>query len=421
MMPTPRPANEPARLEALTEYRILDTPREVAYDELSELAAQICGCRVGYISLVDATRMWFKAACGFPPAVTEVPRDITVCGATIYQADLVFIPDMTEHPVYRDLPAVKGEPHLRFYCGVPLINPQGFALGTICVMDFEPRTLDEGQKQALRKLAHQVTGQLELRRNVLRLGQAAADIQRVRQQVEDERKRSDSLLLDILPASIAAELKANGRVEPRYFPNATLLFTDFQGFTKQAAAMEPGRLIGTLDQFFTAFDEIVGRLGVEKLKTIGDAYMCAAGVPQPNRSHAADCCLAALEMRACVARMNRERTKLRLPPWPMRIGVHSGPVMAGVVGRRKFTYDVWGDTVNVAQLMEQAGAPDRINVSEATAERVKALFEFEPNGAIETKSGARIAMQTLLRIRPELSADADGIAPNERFRALAAT
>ena len=420
-MTTTRPAIEPERLEALAAYRIMDTPREPAYDELSDLAAQICGCPIAYVSLVDAERMWFKSACGFPPELTEVPRDVTVCGDTVYKPDLVVIPDLTAHATYADLPVVRGEPHLRFYCGAPLINPQGFGLGTICVMDFQPREITQGQQQALRTLAHQVAGQLELRRNVLQLGQSVTEIQRVRKQVDEERSRSEALLLDILPKSIATELREKGKVEPRYFPDATLLFTDFQGFTKHAATMEPGRLVGTLDQFFTAFDEIVGRLGVEKLKTIGDAYMCAAGVPQSSRSHAADCCLVALEMRGYVARMNRERIKLRLPPWPMRIGIHSGPVMAGVVGRRKFTYDVWGDAVNVAQRMEQAGEVGRINVSEATAERVKALFEFEPHGAIETKSGARIAMQTLLRIRPELSADADGVVPNDRFRALAAT
>jgi len=242
----------------------------------------------------------------------------------------------------------------------------------------------------------------------------------VRQQVEEERRRSDALLLDILPEAIAAELKARGQVEPRFFPEATLLFTDFQGFTSHAATMEPGRLVGTLDQFFSGFDEIVGRLGVEKLKTIGDAYMCAAGVPQPRRTHAVDCCLAALEMRAYVERMNREREKLRMMPWPMRIGVHTGPVMAGVVGKRKFTYDVWGDAVNTAQLMEERGEPGRINVSDATHERTKALFEFEPYKSVETRSGMCVAMYTLLRIRPELAADAEGVTPNARFRELAA-
>jgi class 3 adenylate cyclase len=125
-------------------------------------------------------------------------------------------------------------------------------------------------------------------------------------------------------------------------------------------------------------------------------------------------------MRAYVERMNREREKLRMMPWPMRIGVHTGPVMAGVVGKRKFTYDVWGDAVNTAQLMEERGEPGRINVSDATHERTKGLFEFEPYKSVETRSGMCVAMYTLLRIRPELAADADGVTPNARFRELAA-
>ena len=238
-----------------------------------------------------------------------------------------------------------------------------------------------------------------------------------RQSLAKEKERSEKLLLNVLPAAVAEELKKHGRVEARDYPVCSIMFSDFVGFTALSSRTKAATLVRSLDRLFRGFDGIAEQHGLEKLKTIGDAYMCAAGVPQPSRSHAADCCLAALEMRAYVARMNRERVKLRLPPWPMRIGIHSGPVMAGVVGRRKFTYDVWGDAVNVAQRMEQAGEVDRINVSEATAERVKALFEFEPNGAIETKSGARIAMHTLLRIRPELVTGGD--MPNDRFCALA--
>ena len=143
--------------------------------------------------------------------------------------------------------------------------------------------------------------------------------------------RTEELLANILPVSIAEELKKNGKVQPKYEPAATILFTDFKGFTLLAERMEPAALIGLLDQYFSAFDEIVTRHGLEKLKTIGDAYMAVAGVPIVNRRHPIDTCLAALEIQAVMARMKAQREKMRLPTLELRVGVHSGPVMSGVV------------------------------------------------------------------------------------------
>src|SRR6202051_4752329 len=130
-------------------------------------------------------------------------------------------------------------------------------------------------------------------------------------------------------------------------------------------------LIGLLDQYFSAFDEIVARHGLEKLKTIGDAYMAVAGVPGANRRHPIDTCLAALEMQATVARMKGQRGKMRLPALELRVGIHTGPVISGVVGKRKFTFDIWGNAVNTASLLEANGAAGRINVSETVAGHVK--------------------------------------------------
>lgn len=130
-------------------------------------------------------------------------------------------------------------------------------------------------------------------------------------------------------------------MQPKYYSAATILFTDFKGFTLLTEKMEPAALIGLLDQYFTAFDDIVARYGLEKLKTVGDAYMAVAGVPTPNRRHATDACLAALGMQASVAKTKAMREKMRLPALDVRIGIHTGPVMAGVVGKSKFTFDIW--------------------------------------------------------------------------------
>jgi class 3 adenylate cyclase len=164
------------------------------------------------------------------------------------------------------------------------------------------------------------------------------------------------------------------------------LFTDFKGFTRLAEASEPRTLVNDLNQYFSAFDEIMERHNMEKLKTIGDSYMCAGGLPEENRTHPVDACRAAMEIRDFMARVNSQREKMRLPAWELRIGLHTGPVMAGVVGKKKFTYDIWGDAVNIASRMESTGEPGRIALSESTYHHVKDQFECEHRGPIEIKN-----------------------------------
>src|SRR5208283_1987669 len=236
----------------------------------------------------------------------------------------------------------------------------------------------------LHRLSRQVMTQLELRRQLIEFHQAMKELDQAHTELSAEKAHTEELLINILPASIAEELKKNGKVQPKYVPSATILFTDFKGFTLLAERTEPVALIGLLDQYFTAFDEIVTRHGLEKLKTIGDAYVAVGGVPAASRRHAIDTCLAALETQSVTARMKTQREKMRLPALELRVGLHTGPVMSGVVGRRKFTFDIWGDAVNTAALMEANGAPGRINVSETVAGNVKTLFELEPRGAVET-------------------------------------
>ncbi len=418
-MKAPIPENEVERLAALKGYDVLDTPPELAYDELTELAARLCGCPLAYISFMDESRNWLKSSCGMPPEMNEFPRDDTVCATTICQNDLLVVPDLAADERFRHLPNVSGEPYLRFYCGMPLINSEGYALGTICAMGFEVRDLDFSTGESLRTLSHQVASQLELSRSLTAMKRSMSELERTRTEVEAERAKSDALLLNILPQTIARELRETGAVKARHYPSATFMFTDFQNFTGLAANLEPVRLLQTLDQFFTAFDVVIAKHRLEKLKTIGDAYMCAGGLPEPNRTHAVDAALAALGIRAAAAGVNREREKNRLAPWEMRIGLHTGPAMAGVVGRQKFAYDVWGDTVNLAARLEQCSEAGRINISEGVYKRVGHLFETKSRGSLEAKNKGQLAMYFLERIMPELSTDADGITPNERFHAEA--
>jgi class 3 adenylate cyclase len=414
-MPYSTPANEAERLIAVRALNILGTAPDIAYDEIGELAAQICQCPVSYITFADDDRFWLKAKYGLPPDFNQCPREISFCATTICGTVMIVAPNLREDSRFNQFPTVTGEPYLQFYCGIPLVTEAGYALGTLTVMDFEPRQLAFEQTEALHRLARQVMTQLELRRQLIEYDRSMKELDQAHADLSAEKARTEELLANILPVSIAEELKKSGKVQPKYEPSATILFADFKGFTLLAERMEPVALIGLLDQYFTAFDEIVTRHGLEKLKTIGDAYMAVAGVPAANRRHPVDTCLAALEMHAVTTRMKAQREKMRLPALDLRIGIHTGSVISGVVGRRKFTFDIWGDAVNTAALMETNGASGRINVSETVAGNVKTLFELEPRGAIEAKHGRKHEMFFLNRLKPEYSRDADGRMPNEKF------
>ena len=422
-MAFPIPFNEPHRLAALRALEILDTAPEIAYDEIAELAAQICGCPVAYISFIDDDRRWLKAKYGLPPQIIEAPREAAVCSTTICGTDVFVVPDMTRDSRFDRSPMVVGDPHCRFYCGMPLITDEGYALGTLCVMDFEPRQLSFEQIESLRRLSRQVLTQLELRRKLIEHGQTIKELDKARAELAAEKARADELLDNVLPAPIADELKKKGRVQPKYTRSATILFADFQDFTLLAERTEPATLVNLLDQYFTAFDDIVVRHGLEKLKTIGDAYMAVGGVPESDRRHPIDACLAALEMQAIVGLIKLQNETMRLPALELRIGIHTGPVISGVIGHRRFSFDIWGDAVNAASLMEAHCPPGRVNLSETAAGYAKAFFELEPRGSIEVKHARTHAMFFLNRLKAESSQNANGGMPNgiltEQYHRLA--
>lgn len=210
--------------------------------------------------------------------------------------------------------------------------------------------------------------------------------------IERERQRADTLLQNILPEKTAEELKTNGTVKPVYYESVTVLFSDFKNFTTIAEKMSPEALVRELDECFRLFDAIVERHGLEKIKTIGDAYMCAGGLPEPNQTHAMDTVRAALEMQQGLQALGKQKAAAGKPFFEMRIGIHSGPVVAGVVGSHKFAYDIWGDTVNTAARLEQGGEPGKVNISETTWEKVRAEFDCTFRGKLPAKNKGEIAM-----------------------------
>ena len=215
-----------------------------------------------------------------------------------------------------------------------------------------------------------------------------------KKQVEAEKEKSENLLLNILPENTAEELKEKGRVAAKSFDSASILFSDFKAFVAISGQMTPEQLVKEVDECFSAFDEIMAKYGIEKIKTIGDAYMAAGGVPTPNNTHASDTLKAALEIQTFMHQYARERKRINQTYFEARIGIHTGPVVAGVVGKKKFQYDLWGDTVNIASRMESAGEVGKVNISEATYELVKNSegFSFTSRGHMEVKGKGVMSM-----------------------------
>jgi class 3 adenylate cyclase/CheY-like chemotaxis protein len=217
----------------------------------------------------------------------------------------------------------------------------------------------------------------------------AVQMESALREAELQKAAAEKMLRNILPLKVASELRERGTVEPMYFEDVTIGFTDFVGFTLSTERLAAEELVGLLHEYFTAFDRIIARHGLEKMKTIGDSYMFVSGLPERQPSHPVDAVLAALEMVETVRNMARPEA---LIDWKIRIGLHTGPVIAGVVGIHKFAFDIWGDSVNFASRMESSGEANRLNISERTYSRVKDFFRCTPRGKIHTKDGRDVEM-----------------------------
>ncbi|MDX2305116.1 MAG: adenylate/guanylate cyclase domain-containing protein [Microscillaceae bacterium] len=237
----------------------------------------------------------------------------------------------------------------------------------------------EEQRDSLIELNEEITQQKE-------------EISAQRDAIEGERQKSDTLLLNILPIQTAQELKEKGYATPRFYELVTVLFTDFKGFTSLASKMTPAEVIKELDYCFNAFEEITGKYGLEKIKTIGDAFMCAGGIPVINHTNPIDAVMAGLEIQKFMHQLKLEKEARGEESWEVRLGINSGSIVAGVIGKKKFAYDIWGDAVNVASRMETGGEPGKVNISGATYELVKDHFHCTYRGKVPVKHKGDVDM-----------------------------
>lgn len=373
--------------------------------------------------LVDRQKneMWSRVAQGAPEI--RVPLGEGIVGHTARTGETLNIPDAYADARFnRDFDLKSGYKTRSILC-MPIKNPAGEIIGAIQVLNKKDGTIftpdDEDLLGAFVSLAGislenaRAYDELQKERDSLEV----KVVERTRD-LAAAKKQSDDLLLNILPVEVADELKKSGRATPRRYDSVTVLFTDFKGFTSIAEKLNPEALIEELDRCFFYFDEIMERYNLEKIKTIGDSYMCAGGIPKPSFTHPVDAVLAGLEIRRFMAQMKEIKQAVSEPFWELRIGIHTGPVVAGIVGKRKFAYDIWGDAVNTASRMESSGEPGEVNVSGHTQSLIKDFFTTEYRGKVNAKNKGEIDMYFVRGIRPELSLRGEGEVPAEEFLEL---
>jgi class 3 adenylate cyclase len=287
---------------------------------------------------------------------------------------------------------------------------------------FVRQRIEQGRREQVRleiKIAERTR---EIREQKKQIEIQNEQIQEEKNKVEEQQKllqlekdKSDSILLNILPESSVKELKSKGKVSAKAYSTVTVMFTDVVGFTKISENMAPSRLVNKLDVMFRKFDEIIVSNELEKIKTIGDAYMCAGGVPEKNSTNPIDTCLAALQIQDYMSKLKYDAIANHEDYWEIRLGINTGSVTAGVIGSQRLAYDIWGSTVNEAQRMEMLGEPGKVMVSGSTFSYIEPYFECEFKGKVQTKGKGLIDMYIVNRIKPELSKNNEGLYPNERF------
>jgi len=394
------PLDEADRQKALDDLKLIDSPQEERFDRIVQLTQLLFQVPIAYISLIDKDRQWFKSKVGIE--ANETSRSVSFCGHAILEDKAMVVPDALQDYRFAANPMVLGEPFIRFYAGQPLRGPSGHKVGTLCLADKEARELKEHDLKLLAQLGKlvereftlldKIQMQIETLKAKEALEKKSQELEKAVTELSSAKENSEFLLRNIFPAEVADELRANGKVKAVGHEKATVLFSDFSEFTSAAATYTPAELVEELNRAFCLFDGLSARLGVEKLKTIGDGYLCVAGLQGDPVEAGVKMLKFAQEILAFTLKRKAEVEAAGKKYWNIRIGIHSGPLVAGVVGVKRMAYDIWGDTVNIAARIQQGSEPGRINLSKSFRDLVGDKIEAEARGKKPIKHHGEIEM-----------------------------
>jgi class 3 adenylate cyclase len=319
------------------------------------------------------------------------------------------VPDALQDYRFAGNPMVLGEPFIRFYAGQPLRGPSGHKVGTLCLADSEARELGEHDLKMLAQIAKLVEREFTLLDKIqmqIETLKAKEELEKKGQELEKavadlsaEKQNSEFLLTNIFPGGVANELRANGKVKAVGHDQAVVMFSDFSDFTSVAATYSPADLVEELNRAFCLFDGLSARYGVEKLKTIGDGYLCVSGLQGDAVEAGMKMLKFAQEMVSFTQKRKTEVEAGGKKYWSIRIGVHSGPLVAGVVGVKRMAYDIWGDTVNVAARIQQESVPGKINLSKDFRDLMGERVEVEARGKLPIKHHGEVEMFFLEKLK----------------------
>ena len=353
--------NEDQRIEEVKRLGILDLnlSSESRYNSMTQVATYLTDCSQSQINILGSDVQQCKASFGFAPEqiemMEEMPREISICQFGLAKpGQPLIIENVLEDDRTMNWKNMPIDPGFRFYASLPLMSSRGFSIGTLCVFDSSPKNLDHQQIDGLRLLSDQIVHMLER-----------------------ESGSTDS------SSTEKEDVEEPSQMRGQYYSVTSILFADFVGFTNLVENSDPGELLETLNTFFSGFDRIISKHNVLKVKTVGDCYMCVSGIPSQQKTHAREVCAAAVDILKFVEGTNIQYEALGKPRWDLRIGVHSGPVIAGTAGN---IFDIWGDAVNIASRMESSGESGKIHISEKTKDYLEGYANLSHRGEIELKN-----------------------------------
>ena len=360
-------ANENERMSEVHRLGLLnkDMTQDKRFNSITQVATYLTGCSQSSINILGSKIQICKASFGFSDQeledFTEIPRDISVCQYSLEKpGQPLIIENLLVDQRTKNWINMPVDPGFRFYTSLPLMTSKGYPVGTLCVYDFEPKKLCHEQIDGLRLLSDQIVYMMES--GITEKPETPKSDEKA---LKSEKKNGNELI-----------------TESQYYSAVSILFADFVGFTSMVENTDPGDLIRDLGIYFSGFEKIINKYEVRKVKTIGDCFMCVSGIPSQKGTHAINMCLAATDMLKFVDAINAQNVIFDKPQWHLRIGIHSGPVIAGSLGN---VFDIWGDAVNIAARVESMGEADKIHITEKTSYYLKDQFNLIQRGEVELK------------------------------------